>query len=153
MRKGMVLMEGVTDILLLMRRLFKLHERNLEKVRAKYRLSQLEIKIISFLYNNPGKDTVGDISQLRMIPKGNVSQGVESLIQRSLLRRTQDKQDRRRVHLTLSEAALPVVEDIKIANEAFRKQIFSGFSKEELAQFGQLNQRLMQNLIQGLEGK
>lgn len=146
-------MEGVTDILLLMRRLFKLHERNLEKIRTKYRLSLLEIKIISFLYNNPGKDTVGHISQLRMIPKGNVSQGVDSLIQRSLLRRAQDKQDRRRIHLTLTDASLPIVEDIRTANEAFCRQIFSGFSKEELAQFSQLNQRLMQNLIQGLEGK
>lgn len=149
----MVIMEGVTDILLLMRRLFKLHERNLEKIRTKYRLSLLEIKIISFLYNNPGKDTVGHISQLRMIPKGNVSQGVDSLIQRSLLRRAQDKQDRRRIHLTLTDASLPIVEDIRTANEAFCRQIFSGFSKEELAQFSQLNQRLMQNLIQGLEGK
>ncbi len=144
-------MKGNTELLLLIRRMMKLYEACLEDIRKKYQLSQLEIKIIGFLFNNPGKDTAKDISQLRMIPKGNVSQGVESLIQKSLLLRTQDEQDRRKIHLTLTDAAAPVVEEIKSANDVFRTQAFFGFSKEELSLYRELNHRLMENLIQGLE--
>lgn len=144
-------MKRNTELLLLVRRMLKLYEACLEDIRKKYCLSHLEIKIIGFLFNNPGKDTAGDISQLRMIPKGNVSQGVESLIQKSLLKRTQDEQDRRKIHLTLTEAADPVVEEIKVANQVFRAQAFSGFSMEEMALYRELNHRLMENLVQGLE--
>ena len=46
-----------TDMRLLMRGITKLYEQYLERIRGKYGLSQIEITIIGFLYNNPGKDT------------------------------------------------------------------------------------------------
>ena len=45
----------------------------------------MEIKIISFLYNNPEKDTAADIAELRMLPKRNISKAVESLIKKGFL--------------------------------------------------------------------
>ena len=59
-----------------------------------FHLTKIEGTIIVFLYNNPGKDTAGDIVELRMLSKGNVSQAVESLIQKSLLTREQDAEAR-----------------------------------------------------------
>ena len=41
----------------------------------------MEADIISFLKNNPGKDTAADIVELRMLSKGAVSKTVEALIQ------------------------------------------------------------------------
>ena len=70
------------DILLSIRRVVKLYDRYMEDTRNRYGLSHLEITIISFLHNNPGRDTARDICKTRMLPKGNVSQGVESLIQK-----------------------------------------------------------------------
>lgn len=75
------------DFVSSMRKLFKLYDHSLEAIRAEYRLSQVEITIISFLHNNPGKDMAAHISELRGLPKGNVSQGVESLIKKGLLLR------------------------------------------------------------------
>lgn len=68
-------MAWTTDILMTFRRIIKLHESGLKELCEKYRLSLIEANIISFLYNNPGKDTAGDIVELRMLAKGNVSQG------------------------------------------------------------------------------
>ena len=45
---------------------------------------------------------MADIVELRMLLKGNVSQAVESLIQKSLLKREQNKEDRRKIHLSLT---------------------------------------------------
>ena len=99
--------------------MIKLYDRYMEKICALRRLSHLEITIISFLHNNPGCDTARDISEMRMLPKGNVSQGVESLIQKGLLGRETDGADRRRIHLTLTEAANPIVEEIEAAKALF----------------------------------
>ena len=42
-----------------------------------------------------------DIVERRMLPKGNVSAGVETLVQKGLLMRRQDQTDRRKIHLSL----------------------------------------------------
>lgn len=65
---------SITDYLMNIRQITKLHENMLKKICVKYDLSLIEANIISFLYNNPGKDTAGDIVELRMLSKGNVSQ-------------------------------------------------------------------------------
>ena len=55
-----------------------------------------------FLYNNPGKDTAADITELRMLSKGNVSQAVESLIQKGSAKDGPlTRLDRRKIHLSL----------------------------------------------------
>lgn len=144
-------MENNANMLTSIRTLGKLYAQNLEKVRIAYALTQIEISIISFLYNNPGKDTAGDIVNLRMLPKGNVSLGVESLIQKSLLLRTPDKKDRRRIHLSLTKDALPIIKEVEQANLAFGKQIFKGFSKEETEQYSQMSERIVQNASNALQ--
>lgn len=92
-------MSRTTEFLMNIRSIIKLHESMLREICGEYQLALIEATIISFLHNNPGKDTAADIVELRMLSKGNVSQAVESLIQRSLLRREQDAVDRRRIHL------------------------------------------------------
>lgn len=118
----------------------------LKEVCEKYQLTQIEADIISFLQNNPGKDTAKDIAELRMLSKGNVSQAVEQLIQRSLLRRQQDTADRRKIHLSLLPKAEPIIKEIdKIRNEFFAS-VFWGFSKAERDQYATFNDRLMLNI-------
>ena len=86
--------------------MMKLYEKYLEDVQMKHRLSHIEIAIIGFLYNNPERDTAADIVERRMLPKGNVSAGVETLVQKGLLMRRQDQTDRRKIHLSLLEKAV-----------------------------------------------
>lgn len=70
-----------------LRSLFRLYDKMLKKVCTEHDLTVIEADIISFLQNNPGKDTAADIVELRMLSKGAVSKAVESLIQKSLLER------------------------------------------------------------------
>ena len=120
-----------TSFLVGIRQIFKLHENLLKKVCEQHQLTLTEGTIISFLYNNPGRDTAGDIVELRMLSKGNVSQAVESLIQKSLLRRSQDKYDRRKIHLTLLPKAAPITSAVEAVGEEFQRELFSGFSEQE----------------------
>ena len=139
-------MNRTTVFLVNIRRIIKLHEYMLKEICEQYGLTLIEATIISFLHNNPGKDTAADIVEIRMVSKGNVSQAVESLIQKSMLERRQDTRDRRRIHLSLTTEARPITDDIETVRETFRKQIFRGFSAEEQQQFVWFNERIAENI-------
>ena len=144
-------MKNVSEVLTTIRQIIKLYELCLEDTRTKYGLTGMEIRIISFLHNNPGKDTVVDIANMRVLSKGNVSRGADSLIQKELLERIHDKVDRRCVHLHLLPAANAIIEDIENASRRFEEQIMNGFTEEETELFADLNERFLQNIKEGLE--
>ena len=102
----------------------------LKEICGAYHLTMIEANIISFLYNNPGKDTAGDIVELRMLSKGNVSTAVEALIQKHLIEREQDKTDRRRIHLYLLPAAEPITNRISEIREQFSEEILLDFQRK-----------------------
>ena len=94
-------MKQNTETWMGIRGVIKLYEKMLKRVCTEHHLTVIEADVISFLQNNPEKDTAADIVELRMLSKGAVSKAVESLIQKSLLDRRPDQQDRRRIHLIL----------------------------------------------------
>ena len=137
-------MESI-DLIVCIRSISKAYDGVLKKICAVFGLSLLEVKVLSFLHNNPQMNTAGDIAEYRMLSKGNVSQSVESLIQRGLLERVPDTADRRKVHLFLLPAAKPVTERIDSEWQRFDKKLFENFGKEDLAWFDDFKEKLMQN--------
>ncbi|MEG0979933.1 MAG: MarR family transcriptional regulator [Oscillospiraceae bacterium] len=138
-------MSSRSDFLKEMRKPLKLYEKMMAVVCEKQDISKTELDIMAFLSNNPGKDTASEIVEIRMLPKANVSQAVETLIQKDLVTREQDKNDRRRVHLKLAEKSKTIVDEIHSAQNDYIKVLFMGFTPEELAQFELLNNKILQN--------
>ena len=101
-------------------------------------LTLIEGKIISFLHNNPGKDTAGDIVELRRLSKGNVSLAVENLIRKGLLEREQDHKDRRKIHLSLLASAKPITDLIEKRQNEFEEELFRGLVWKSLLRFWML---------------
>lgn len=135
-----------TDLLMTIQRTGKLYEAMLKRVCGQYGLTAIEAKIIGFLKNNPSRDTAGDIVELRMLAKGNVSQAVDSLIQKGFLERRQDQADRRRIHLALLPSAQPAAEEIDGVWSEFERCAFAGFSGEERRQYEEWSRRIMENI-------
>ena len=140
------------EILTNIRQIMRLHDKMLKSICGQYQMNITETAVISFLYNNPGKDTAADIVELRMLSKGAVSQAVESLIQKKLLEREQDTKDRRRIHLSLTPAANPITQEIEKAQKGFRDKVFQGFTEEERELFNEFHLRIQENTKQALEG-
>lgn len=138
-------MPSTTDFLTSIRCIVKLQENMLKAICEKYRLSLIEAKIISFLYNHPEKDTAADIVEFRMLSKGNVSQAVETLIQKSLLTRQQDTADRRKAHLSLLPKANPITQEIKAMQKEFHREIFFKLSAEDQQQFTNIIEKIKNN--------
>ena len=113
-----------TEFLRLMRFITKSHEACIQSICREHQLSMMEATIITFLRNNPSVDTAADIAELRMLSKGQVSQAVESLVQKRLVTRQPDASDRRRIHLLLCEKSIPVTDSIDAIQRQFLAGIF-----------------------------
>ena len=98
-------MEPKNDLLRGLRGILRLYDRDCQPVCEQYGLTRCELDVLGFLANHPGLDTARDITELRLVPKANVSQAVESLIRKELLVRAQDTADRRLIHLTPTSEA------------------------------------------------
>lgn len=147
-------MNRITDYLTGIRMISKLHESMLkEYVCQEYGMTLTEATVISFLYNNPGKDTAADIVELRMMQKGNVSQAVETLVQKNLVKRRQDVEDRRKIHLSLTEESEAIVRTVEEVNRRFQATVFDGIAQEEMETFSAINLRIMQNAQRALGRK
>ncbi len=144
-------MKKPTEFLMNLQRIIKLHDSLLKEICDDYHLSLIEAKILSFLHNNPEKDTAGDIVELRMLAKSNVSNAVELLIQKAMLKRVPDQKDRRKIHLKLLPAAQPIQEAIDRLQVEYLNELFEGFSEDEIQIFTVLNQKIMQNTKNGIQ--
>ena len=146
-------MKRTTELFTGFRSLFRLYDKLLKKVCMEHNLTVIEADIISFLQNNPEKDTAADIVELRMLSKGAVSKGVDSLIQKSLLERIPDREDRRRIHLKLKPEAADLTESIEDVRREFVDTVLEGFTKEELDTHRQFFDRIFENARRAIERK
>ena len=134
-----------TEFLNCMRCIVKLHESMLKTVCHRYELSNTQAAIISFLCNNPDKNTAAQIAQLRMLSKGNISTAVDGLVEKGLLERKTDEYDRRSLRLCLLPAADPIVHDVQQIFDDLFTELTNGFTHAELHHFHSLTQRLEEN--------
>ena len=129
----------------------KLQEKYLESVRDEFNLSRIEIIILTFLHNNPSYDSARDIVEFRMLQRGNVSAAVDTLEKKGYLTRYTDPDDKRIVHLKLTEQTDDIVRAIEEKQEALVSCIFAGFSEDEKKNFAAYNARLYQNVMSHLK--
>lgn len=145
-------MGDVTNFLVSVNSVKKLHENMLRSICAENDLNYSEAAVICFLFNNPEKDTAADIVELRKLSKTSVSQAVESLQKRNFLVCKRDEKDRRRIHLALSEDAVPVIKSLDEAQKNFYAEIFNGFTDKEIRQFRKINAQIAKNAERALRG-
>ena len=139
-------MKNCTEFWLGLRGMIKLYEKTMKTVCTAHALTMVETDIIAFLKNNPQKDTAADIVELRMLSKGAVSKGVEALIQKELIRRYPDTEDRRRLHLQLTDRSELILTDIERAQTEFWNTVFEGFSEEDLEIHERLKTHMFENV-------
>ena len=108
-------------------------------------LTQTELDVVGFLSNNPAFDTAQDIVEIRLLPKANVSQAVKALIRKGLLSQRRDREDRRWVHLSLTDAGKDAAARIEVSRQQLSSVLLDGFSEEEKALYRALSLRMSEN--------
>lgn len=113
---------------------------------ARYGLTQLELDIILFLANNPEYDTARDIVEKRHLAKSHVSVGIDTLAGQGLLERFTREGNRKTIHLRLTAAAAPIVEEGRAVQRRYGECLLSGFTQEERRQLARLMDRVAENV-------
>ncbi|MGN0762009.1 MAG: MarR family winged helix-turn-helix transcriptional regulator, partial [Aristaeellaceae bacterium] len=109
----------------------RLYDHEMAPIMERYALTRMELDVLLFLGSNPGCDTAAQIVQLRMMTKSHISKAVEHLTEQGFLTQARDEQNRRRIHLTLTDAAQPVVSEAQQAQSRVITQMMAGVTPEE----------------------
>ena len=117
-----------------------------KRVMNAFSLSAAEVDILLFLANNPNFDTAAHIAKIRKIPKSQVSLSVANLCDMGLLTKTFRENNKKSLHLSLTEAAEPIVSLGHTVQKEFADLLFSGFTDEEKKTLLALHQKIAQNL-------
>ena len=134
-----------------LRAIMGLYDALCRQVCARHEITRTELDVLAFLSNHPGQNTASDIVEIRMLPKANVSQAVEALIKKGYLLRLADRQDRRKIRLSLTPQAAGTVKDIGVMQRQHRQIHFGGFSEEEKQQYKSMVARMSRNARNELE--
>ncbi len=116
-----------------------------EPLLKKFDLHQVSFDILMFLNNNPDYSTAQEICQIRHIKKNLVSVHVDKLVTSGLLKRSSVAGDRRKISLTCTEKAKPVIESGIEMQARFFAEITAGISDEQRAMLIQLETLLHAN--------
>ena len=87
-------------------------------------LTQIELTILGFLLNNTTFNTAKDIEEVHVLKKSNISNAIDHLIVRGYLTRNRDIQDRRIIHLEITEKGLAIATEIKEIQKNFFTILF-----------------------------
>lgn len=116
-----------------------------EPVLIKYDIPQVSFDILMFLTNNPEFCTAQEISELRNIKKNLVSIHVEKLVKAGLLQRGTVSDDRRKIALSCTEKANPIIEEGLAVQKAFFDKITDGISQDDWSVFIKVNEKMTKN--------
>ena len=133
----------IAQLTRLPRKFGKYYDRQFLPLLEKTGLSMREIHVLLFLANHPGQDTARDVAELRCLAKSQVSQAVEVLTGRGLLARRADGEDRRVVHLEITEQGAPLAREAQAVQAACGRMLLAGLTEEEQAVFLSLLERVL----------
>lgn len=134
-------------------KLKKNYEKFFFKSAEELQLTQGEIDILLFLFNNKPLDTAKDIVQYRYISKSMASKSIDSLLKRGYLSCETDLVDKRNIHLRIDPVAIPVVEKLLAVQKSFLKVLFNDITENEYEVMKRIFNKISNNFLVQLEDK
>ncbi len=108
-----------------------LYNRRIEALRKKNNLRKVDIDILYFLFKSGEHNTSKDICDLNLFNKGHISQSVGRMVKQQLIYIVQDQEDRRCMHIMLTDKSLEIIEEITELRKQMYNIILKGVTEEE----------------------
>lgn len=141
------------EILKNFRSLPLLYEKAFSNTMENYDMTQFEVDVLGFIYFYPEYDTAKQISELRRLPKANVSVAVDRLTKKGYLYDERDVNDRRVIHLKITDDARDAISSITKEYDQFLDTLFSGFTEKEKETWQLLEKKMSVNIENALRKK
>ena len=138
-------MQDNIHIILRGRKIKRIEDYAFREIKKNYGLKPLEVEILIYLSYHPGSSASAFIKEMGL-NKGQVSVAMDNLSSGGFITVIQDNRDHRYSHSSITEKALPVLEDAERLRAEYDKMIFSGISPEEASAFWDVSEKILANL-------
>lgn len=129
----------------------ELYSRMSRPICEKYDLTSIELAVLMFLQNYPGRDTSADIARERHIAKSHVSVAMRGLNNKGLISCERQPGNKLKLHLSLTEEARPIIEDGLEAQHRFEEILLRGCSEKEKSFLVEMLHRIGDNVDAALD--
>lgn len=116
-----------------------------EPILIEFNIHQVSFDILMFLVNNPEFSTAQEISEIRNIKKNLVSVHVDKLVNAGLLQRGIVAGDRRKVALSYTEKAKPIIEAGLNMQKVYYEQLTKGISNDKWDIYREIIETMAEN--------
>ena len=123
-------------------RLRRLAHKSMRPLGEELNLSQLEMELLLFLYNNPELNTARDAVAYRGFAKSNVSTAIEALHEKGWLTVEPDPESRRMKRLHLCAGREADLERLSVCQNGILSVLVSDFTPEEVETLRRLLDRM-----------
>lgn len=113
-------------------------------------LRPVELDLLVFLHGEKHIDTAKGIIQKKHLSKAHISKSVDNLRTKGYIRVTEDENDHRVFHISLTEQSEKVIEKVIHAYEECRNIMQKGIRREEVETVKKVISRMNQNINQEL---
>lgn len=124
----------------------KLYSNVFERLALKYNITANEVMILTFLKDDFDQDMATDIVNNLMISKSHVSLSVNNLEKTGYIIKKQDINDKKKVHLELTENAKPILDEIEEEQNKLYEVMFKGITDEEKEVLRVVLQKICNNI-------
>lgn len=140
--------QSLTDVnfIISFQKIKKCYEKMYADVRKSYNLTQNEIDVLIFIKRHPGLDTAGEIAAGQSLSRSLVCKSVESLLDNHYLIAEEDREDRRFLHLKLTDRAEEILQKLLQVRDDFWSILEKNIKREEMDVFLRVFSQMKLNL-------
>lgn len=109
-------------------------------------MPQSALDMLLFLANNPDNNTSSEVCAYLHMKPGIVSFHADKLSEEGFIERETSLSDRRKLHLSPTKKALPIIERGRIMQEEFRLKMMNGLDEERVTEFVNSIESIEKNL-------
>lgn len=131
----------------------RIYEMNCEPLMKKYNLKKIELEVLYFLHSYERFDTAKDIVNYKCLSKAHVSKAIEGLTDQQYVVTWSDRQDRRCIHLSVTEQALPIIDEMNQIWERIESCVYRDISDSEHTVFMEVLSKIISNMNMILDEK
>jgi DNA-binding MarR family transcriptional regulator len=102
---------------------------------GEFKLSRPQAMILFFIAKNKEGASSKDLAAFLNVTSGAITQFIDALVEKELVKREEDPKDRRILRMTLTESAKERFDAFKKNYHKSANPLFDGFSENEINQF------------------
>lgn len=124
----------------------KVFEKAFGELKNKYDLTMNEILLLVYLEKSENKNTAKDIVEDAMVAKSHISKSVDSLVNKNLIKRVPDKENKKIIHLIINDDAKEIINELNKKEEDMIELALRGIPEENIKILEETLEKIKDNI-------